>query len=92
MASMNVAHDGISATSSRDRITYARSDMLSMVRMLDLLYRVSDVCSAFTRSLRDVCCLSVFTKAASFSSSPGKRSTAKGILQTCMSCSAYSKE
>jgi hypothetical protein len=87
MASMDVTYDGISVTSSRDLIACSRTEIFSMVRMPGLLYETPGVCSAFTRSLRYVCCLSVFTKAASISSSFGKRPTATANLQTCMSCS-----
>lgn len=84
MASIIAIQNDIMVTSSKDRIMCSMSDMISMVRMSGPLYNIAGACSSVTRSLRDVCCLSVSTTTASSSSFSGRCSIATGSFQTTL--------
>ena len=84
MASVIVIQNDIMVTSSKDRIMCSMFDMISMVRMSGPFYNIAGACSSVTRSLRDVCCLSVSTTTVSSSSFPGRCSIATGSFQTTL--------
>ena len=81
MASMIVIQNDIMVTSSKDRIMCFMSDMISMVRVSGPFYNIAGACSAVTRTLRDVCCLSVSATTVSSSSFPGRCPIATGSFQ-----------